>query len=86
MVMASVIARPRKRSVSRSTPVMMSGASVAGVVESPSSAGSAMCADITRLTPASMAARNGTSSVLVRRRQSERTTGSPTWESTSVSP
>jgi hypothetical protein len=52
MVSASVMATPRKCSVSRKSVVMMRGDNVAGVALSPATAGSAMCAVITRPVPA----------------------------------
>ena len=45
-----------------------------------------MCATITASTPASMAARNGGSSMLSRRARSPLITGTARWESLSVSP
>ena len=65
---------------------MMRGASVAGVLLSPWIAGSAMCAVMTSDAPAAIAALNGTSSTESSRAEFALTIGSPTCESTSVSP
>ena len=62
---ASVTTSPLNLSESRSTPVSIAGESVAGV--SPVNTGNAMCALITTCAPASMPARNGTSSTESRR-------------------
>ena len=61
MSSASVTTTPWKRSESRSKPVRAAADSVAGPL-SPVTAGKAMWALITTSAPASMPARNGTSS------------------------
>ena len=66
---------------------MISGESVAGLGSSPGSKqGRAMCAVITLVTPASMAARNGTSSNVSSLSQQKSSIGNARWESVAVSP
>ena len=85
MVSASVTTRPWNRSESRSRPVSTAGESVPGSL-SPVIAGNAMCALITMSAPASMPARNGTSSRESSLAYPAVITGSPMWESVWVSP
>ena len=86
MVRASVTTIPSNPSESRSTPVITLGESVAGSGSSGSKHVSAMCAVMMLVTPASMAARKGTSSRESSLSQHASNTGNWMWESVPVSP
>ena len=79
MLSASVIVSPRKPSSSRIRSCITVRDRVAGREASPVTAGSARCADITTSAPASIAARNGTSSARSSLARSWATTASSWW-------
>ena len=84
MSSASEITTPSKPSSSRSRVVSVARLSVAG--RSPVSSGIATCAVMIDFAPASMAARNGTSSRSQSSSREARTTGISRWESWEVAP
>ena len=86
MSSASVIETPVNPSSSRSSPVITSRESVEGSTRLPVSAGTAKWPDITSRTPASVAARNGTSSTASSSSRVRRTTSRAWCVSTLPSP